>query len=121
MRLYHGTDVESALGLLNGDELDGTIAADRHINGAPGFYLATEEGDAEFFAIRRDLGRGAIVAFDIDDDVVDELRECGGVTGPIPRSPASPFFAGDEFYLPMTCFDVFNQACAEGRIHAVQP
>jgi hypothetical protein len=118
MRLYHGTGVEWAFELLNGDALDVTTALTHHWNGAPGFYLATEQTDAEFFALRR--APGYIVAFDIDDDVIEELVVLGAVRKPIPESPGSAHFKGDEIYLPVQCFATFNSARTDGRIHATR-
>lgn len=67
MRLYHGTDVDSVLGLLNGDGLDATIASARHVNGAPGFYLATEEGDTGgFVPLDREPSNGSEVVAPIE-------------------------------------------------------
>lgn len=114
MRLYHGSDVESIRDLLAGTELDQTVAVDRHVNGAPGFYLATEHGDAEYFALRR--SPGAVALFEVDNEVIDELIESGAVLRPVPRSPMSPVFAGDELYIPSASFDLFNAARAQGRI-----
>lgn len=114
MRLYHGSDVTSVRSLLGGAELDSTIAAERHVNGAPGFYLATNAGDAEYFAIRR--APGAVVALEVDDEVVAALLGQGAVIRSIPRSPMSPTFAGGELYVPSTCFGAFNAARAAGGI-----
>jgi hypothetical protein len=37
--LYHGTDPQSALRLLNGEPLSAQIATGNKIDGPPGFYL----------------------------------------------------------------------------------
>jgi len=90
------------------------IAAERHIDGPAGFYLATDEGDAQYFAVRR--SPGAIIVFEVDDEVIGTLLELGAVRRPIPGSPMSPSFAGDELYIPTSCFDAFNAARRQERI-----
>lgn len=106
--------MESVRSLIGGDELDSTIATPRHMDGLPGFYLATEEGDAEYFALRR--SPGAILAVEIDDEIVESLIKGGAVMRPIPTSPMSATFAGDELYIPRECFPAFNEARDHGRI-----
>ena len=114
MRLYHGTDTMSLKNFLAGSGLDADVARAEHINGAPGFYMATVESDAEYFAARR-TGGGNVVTVDIDDDVLEEFRGLGAVQNAIPGIPP-PYFAGDEIYLPEGLFAMFNARLQEGRI-----
>jgi hypothetical protein len=114
VRLYHGTDVESLVDLLNGHDLDAEVAAQRHRNGAPGFYLAVLRSDAEYFAHRRG---GNIVRIDIEDEAVAELTGLGAMIQPIPMSPMSAHFDGDELFIPEHLFRSFNDMREEGRIH----
>ena len=53
---YHGTDVNSAVALLNGAPLLLEVAMNLKTDGLPGFYLATDWRDAEYFAARRQPG-----------------------------------------------------------------
>jgi hypothetical protein len=99
---------------LGGSGLNADVARAAHINGAPGFYMATVASDAEYFAARR-IGGGSVVIVDIDDDVVEELRSLGAVHNEIPGIPP-PYFAGDEIYLPEGLFATFNARMREKRI-----
>ena len=53
---FHGTDIELARTLLQGESLNIEKAAVHKIDGPPGFFLATEIDDAMFFAFRRAPG-----------------------------------------------------------------
>ncbi|MEM1206214.1 MAG: hypothetical protein AAGN66_23485, partial [Acidobacteriota bacterium] len=63
IRLFHGTDVDSALSFLNGAGLDAGEAAARKIDGPSGFFLATDVGDAAHFAARRGEGTVLDISF----------------------------------------------------------
>jgi hypothetical protein len=115
VRLYHGTDVNSLVDLLNGHDLDAEVAAGCHCNGAPGFYLAVLRSDAEYFALRRE---GNIVTIDIEDEAVAELTRLGAMLQAIPMSPMSANFDGDELFIPVHLFRSFNEMREQGRIHA---
>jgi hypothetical protein len=117
VRLYHGSDLRSIQALLAGGELDAEIARTHHLNGAPGFYMTTERNDAEYFALRRTVG--GIVAIDIDQDAIEQLLRHGASLQPIPETPMSASFDGDELYIPARLFDLFNSMRKEGRIHVV--
>jgi hypothetical protein len=116
VRLYHGSDVESLVDLVNGADLDAKAAEDRHRNGAPGFYMAFDAGDAEYFAARRG---GSLVEVAIEEAAVAELLEAGAVQQSIPETAMSVRFAGDELYVPTSLFSCFNQMRKEGRIDVV--
>ncbi len=60
---FHGTDIDSAWNILEGEKLDVAKAAAKKIDGPPGFFLATEIADAEFFALRR--APGGILEFSL--------------------------------------------------------
>jgi len=110
---YHGTDVDSALRLLNGEPLDATKAASLKIDGPAGFFLATEYDDAEYFALRR--ARGAVLRFDLSGTSLGQLRGAGLVQGPIPVGWLySPI--GDELVVPVAAFDLFNDLRSGGEI-----
>jgi hypothetical protein len=104
----------SVKNFLGGTGLDVDVARAAHINGAPGFYMATVKSDAEFFAARR-IGGGSVVIIDIDDDVLGEFHSHGAVRKAIPGIPP-PYFTGDEIYLPEGLFATFNARRKEGRI-----
>lgn len=115
MRLYHGTDVDSAAALLSGDVIGAAMAEAKHIDGEPGFYLATVLGDAEFFAARRWVGR--VVVYELSDQAIGSLDNAGAVLRSIPGG-RPPYFAGNEYFVPVAAFDLFNDLMARGEIHA---
>lgn len=53
---YHGTSAQSGLALLNGVPLSAAEALTNKIDGPPGFYMATNPVDAEYFSYRRTPG-----------------------------------------------------------------
>lgn len=111
--LYHGSDLESLKNLLNGRDLDAGVAAELHLNGAPGFYMTVLRDDAEYFAIRRG---GNIVTIEINDDAVAELTRLGARLQPLPMTPMSARFDGDEYFVPTALFHAFNTMRDQGRI-----
>jgi len=117
MIMYHGTDVGSAIALLNGAPLNVDIAAANKIDGPPGFFLATNPGDAEFFAARR--APGAVLQYDLSDTAVRTLVTGGATIAPIPRGPNSPFFGGSQMIVPSPLFSTFDQLRASGQINVV--
>jgi hypothetical protein len=116
MRLYHGTDLPSAERLLAGSALDATAAAPLKIDGLPGFFLATELSDAEFFALRRSRRIAVVLAFDLSDLAAERLVDAGAAWRPTPVSQQSPSFAGDELFVPPATFALFNQLAKAGEI-----
>lgn len=113
--LYHGSDVPSILRFLFGGALDTQEARSRKIDGPFGFYLATDRGDAEFFAGRR--SPGAIMEVDLTEDAMTSLRQAGAVLQPIPVTRSSPYFSGDELWIPESAFDLFNILLRKGDIN----
>jgi hypothetical protein len=105
--------LDSAKRLCGGAPLDVSDAVALHRNGSPGFYLAYLESDAEYFAARRD---GCVLAVDIDDDVVHELMEAGAVRQAIPTAPTSALFDGDELYIGLELFHLFEDHRQRGWI-----
>ena len=114
---YHGTDLRSAVRLLNGAPLDAAVAAAAKIDGPPGFFLATVESDADYFAARR--SRGGVLRYNLSATAVARLTAAGAVPRPIPMTGDPPYFAGDEFYVPPSAFDLFNRLRASGEIVVV--
>jgi hypothetical protein len=106
--LFHGTHVDFAIAFEVGSPLDVAIAAEHHIDGEPGFYLATDEGDAEFFAARRWLGR--VVAFEASDTAMQRLKQDGALSRPIPGG-RPPYFTESELFVPVAAFPNLQQAC----------
>jgi hypothetical protein len=119
MRLYHGTDLDSARRLLAGAPLDPSRATALKIDGPDGFFLATELPDAEFFALRQFRGPAAIIAYEVTSEALERLRDAGAIDRPIPRGPRSPRFLGDELFIPPEAFPAYNQLVATGEIRAV--
>lgn len=110
---YHGADVESLIDILN-HGLDAGKAAAKYTDGPGGFFVATHAADAEFFAVRN--GSGAVINVQISNDAMAQLREAGAVQRAIPTGPKSPTFAGEEFHIPTSAYDLFNQLRAGGEI-----
>jgi RHS repeat-associated protein len=114
-RFFHGTDIESAVNLLNGAPLDAAAASARKIDGPPGFYLATEFDDAAYFAARR-TGGGGVIDVRMSDFALDDLLTAGATKQPIPRGPKSVHFVGDELHVPPLVFETFNRLRRRGLI-----
>jgi hypothetical protein len=111
--LYHGTHVDFATALEAGSPLDQRIAAANHIDGEPGFYLATAVSDAEFFAARRWLGR--IVVYELTDVALDKFAMAGATLRPIPGG-RPPYVVGSELFVPSDLFSLFNKLGRDGEI-----
>lgn len=110
--LFHGTDVNSAVGFLNGAQLDRAVAQSEKIDGPVGFFLATDASDASFFAARRN---GAVISFNLTESATEQLTAAGADLRAIPGRPP-PHFSGDEFFIPPEAFDLFNELLDSGAI-----
>lgn len=115
MRLFHGTDPDSALALVNGQHLDIGRVQQRHVHGELGFYLAEECSDAEAFGAYH--GPSAVIAFDVDDDAMAELETAGARLRRIAGTPP-PYFRGRELYVPPGAFQLFDRLRARGAVRA---
>lgn len=113
MTAFHGTDITSARNILQGEKLDVAKATAKKIDGPPGFFLATEVADAEFFALRR--VPGGILEFILSPKAVEQLKSFGAVRRPIPPGKTARFI-GDEFVIPTEAFECFNQLREAGEI-----
>jgi len=102
--------------LLNGMPLDRGAVLAEHICGPVAFHLASSHDDATFFALRR--APGAVVSFVFAASAIAQLHRLGVVERPIPQSPGSPCFNGDEMVLPPRRFADFNALRASGEIPA---
>jgi hypothetical protein len=96
--------------------LDSAIAADLHIDGDQGFYLADDQGDAEFFALRR--WSGTVVVYEFSQHALDRLFAAGAVRDPIPGG-RPPYFEGQELFVPVTLFPLFNELLKGGESYVV--
>lgn len=76
--------------------------------------MVTKPGDAEFFAVRN--GCGAVINVTLSDSAISQLQDAGAVIGEIPAGPKSPIFEGQQFHVPTSAFDLFNQLRASGEI-----
>jgi hypothetical protein len=111
--VFHGTDLDSARRLLAGEPLDAVKAAAAKIDGPPGFFLAAEYADAEYFALRR--APGAVLQYELSGTALEQLERAGLIREPIP--PGKLFIpAGDELVVPIDAFDLFNQLRSAGEI-----
>jgi hypothetical protein len=112
--LYHGTDPDAAIRLLNGEPLSAERAAANSLREQePGFYLATNEGDAWHFGARRN---GTVIQYDMSARAVADLEAAGTIRRPIGGGPGAPTFAGDEVIVPPSAFERFNRLRDEGEI-----
>jgi hypothetical protein len=115
MRLWHGTDVDSAAALANGADLDAESAAAGRLDARNlvGFYLAELEGEGAHFAAVRG---GALLIIDIEEPALVELLGAGGLWQDVRKGPWPPLFVKRELYLPPAAFPVFNRLRREGLI-----
>jgi RHS repeat-associated protein len=112
LRVFHGTDVDSAVEFLNGQALSAAKAAGKKIDGPAGFFMATVKDDAVFFAARR---QGTVLEISLSERAVNTLRGKGMFRQPIPAG-RSARFAGDEFVVPGEAFGTFNDLLRAGEI-----
>jgi hypothetical protein len=113
---YHGTDVTSAVALLNGASLSVEAAMENRNYPAAdlGFYLATELATAEDFALRAGGTQGGtVVGVTMTRHALYRLRTVGAVFRPIPGPMRYP---GVEFFLPPTAFGTFDSLRGGGDI-----
>jgi RHS repeat-associated protein len=114
--MFHGTDIASARGFLNGAALDPAVAAARNSGGPQGFFLATDVGTAEHFAAARG-GPGGVLRYEVSADALTQLRGAGSTFGPIaPGRNGYPIFPGQEFVIRPDTFGLFNNLRASGQI-----
>lgn len=100
----------------NGGALDFNASSRDRIDGDGSFFLATDEGDAEFFAARR--GRGMVIRFDVSAVAISHLVGAGCEMRPIPGG-CPPYFSGMEFVVPMSAFPRFDAFRESGEIHVI--
>ena len=112
--LYHDTDRDSAVSFLEGHPLDLEVAAKLKSDGPPGFLLASEYADAEFFAIRRRLP--VVLSVVLSVSARENLLEAGAIIRPIAMGSKSPRFSGPELFIPITAFGIFNDLRRIGEI-----
>jgi hypothetical protein len=115
MRLWHGTDVDSAAALLSGSDLDArrATAARLDVRTLVGFYLAELEDEGAHFAAVRG---GALLVIDVEDPALAALLDAGARWQEVRKGPWPPLFVGRELYLPPAAFPVFNRLRREGLI-----
>jgi hypothetical protein len=114
MKLFHGTDEQSASSLLRGEQLDSAKAIALKIDGPSGFFLAFALSDAEFFALRR--GRAVVIQYELSAAAMTTLEAAGAIRQPIPIGARSPKFSDDELFIPITSFEAFNELLRSGEI-----
>jgi hypothetical protein len=118
--LYHGTDVASALALLNGAPLS-LVAATENLNWPRfkrGFYLATDYDTAQDFAIRAGAtkgGGGVVILYVFTEDAFAAVTAAGGRFQRI-FGKNMLTYPGYEYYIPPRAFPVFNAQQAVGNI-----
>lgn len=115
---YHGTSVKSGLNLLNGAPL--TLLPDEHIDGAPGFYLASDYYSTEYYALRRQPG--VILQYDISHSALEMLLSSGASISPMPQvGTYSAPGIGSQLYVPPVSFMVFDMLRNSGQIIVTLP
>ena len=104
---YHGTDLASAIALLNGAPLEISIALKkRHDIGDLGFYLATHYDVAYHYATVRGT-EGTILQYLLTQQALSELIGSGCIFKKI--TPGKNFYPpGLELFVPPTSFASFN-------------
>jgi RHS repeat-associated protein len=114
---YHGTSAESGLALLNGAPLS-IEGVQQNTNGAPpGFYLATDPVEAQYFGSLKATQIGStVLQYGMTNSAVSALAAAGATIGPIPQSGANVAFQGQQFVIPPSAFGVFNALRASGGI-----
>jgi RHS repeat-associated protein len=112
-RLFHGTDMESGLRLLNGAPLDAAEAAVRYRDGYGGFHLATDVDAANYFGARRG---GGVIQYQLSAEAVTRLTGAGAVVEPIPAGGMRGGFPGQQFVVPTSAFGLFNWLREAGHI-----
>jgi hypothetical protein len=110
---YHGTDVGTVLRFLSGAPLDAAEAAARKIDGPPGFFLAADALEAEYYAVRR--SPGAILEMEISQLAMTRLLGAGMIRQPMPSGARFTAF-DEELVIPPQAFSVFEQLRASGDI-----
>jgi hypothetical protein len=111
LTFYHGTSTESGLALLSGAPLSLAAATENHIDGAIGFYLATDYDAAYYFGARR---QGTMLTVTMRTSAYEALVASGSVMQPFPSGGVSP--PGLEFFIPPTAFPTFDASKASGSI-----
>jgi hypothetical protein len=115
VQFFHGTLLDSAIRFLGGELLNAATAASLKVDGDAGFFLATHDSAAEFFAARR--GIGAVIVMEIEEADVEALLLVGALLRPIVVTGRSPDFEGEELWVPPGAFGVFNQLLTRGRVN----
>jgi len=115
---YHGTDLASAKALAAGTPLDAAAAAAQTAGAEPGFYLATSQADAEYFAsIKIGLNdQAAVLRFTMSDNALEQLLGSNSVLGDIPQAGAKLPFEGQQLVVPTEDFPLFNELRLAGEI-----
>ena len=111
MLLYHGTDIDSALDILN-HGLDAAkltaLQLERPTQLGPGWYAAYEPEVAWFFASLApgNVGRGyTVIAIDIPDDVLNQLVAARqAVRSALVNVP----FGAQQYWFDLRAFAVLN-------------
>lgn len=112
MILYHGTDLESALMILN-DGLDAQMLSrlqeTRPIQLGHGWYTATEPEAAWFFASLAPGNRGhgyTVVELELSDEIVEQLLTSGQAkAAPIRNVP----FLAEQLWFAVSTFAILNR------------
>jgi hypothetical protein len=111
MILYHGTDVDSALDMLN-HGLDATklLGLQRHrpTQIGVGWYAACDAEVAWFFASLApgNVGRGyTVIEIDVPEDVLCQLSVAGQA---IKMTIANVPFVAQQYWFSIDAFDVLN-------------
>ena len=118
--LFHGTDIVSALALLNGGSLSLDMATSQKYStevglSTVGFYLTPEIGAAEYFAARRE---GGVIQFNFRHEALTNVIGAGAIIQPIPQGKLGGGSPGTELIVLPRAFPVFDSLRSKGQIIA---
>ena len=115
--LFHGTDIDSALALMNGMPLSYDPVRTNWRASEEGFYLTEDEGVAAHFAVTSEFGGdrpGAVVQYDFNEIAYTTIV---GVSKVRPLKGGRRFNPNaDEIIVPPTAFPLFNGLMQQGQI-----
>jgi hypothetical protein len=82
-----------------------------------GFYLATIADDAWVFAAFRSAdSQVCIIEYELTGAAREQLLSAGATQGRIPGGQP-PYFVGEELFVPVVTFDLFNHLLVEREIN----
>ncbi|ATB41221.1 RHS repeat-associated core domain-containing protein [Cystobacter fuscus] len=110
---FHGTDIDSARRLLRGETLDAAKAMAKKLDGPAGFYLTDSyDAAAYYYAARR--SPGGVLEYTLSTEATKSLTAAGAKFGQTPLGNMHDL--GNEFFIPIQAFELFNELRQAGQI-----